>query len=79
MRRPEACCPPHDSVLDRVNIPAIMSKPAISVSPDRDIRDGARRFSRFNRSRAPVVSDGEVAGIVSLTAPVIEDMAAKRG
>ncbi len=56
----------------RVNIYEIMSKPVITVSPKMDIRYCARLFSRFNLSRAPVVEDGEVIGLVSFT-----DMVAK--
>lgn len=76
---PEAYRPLHERLLDRGNSHEILSTPVLSVSPDRDIRDDARRFSRFDRSRAPVVSDGEVVGIVSLTALVIKGMATKRG
>jgi len=76
---PEAYRPLHERLLDRGNTHEILSTPVLSVSPDRDIRDDARRVSRFNRSRAPVVSDGEVAGFVSLTALVIKGMATKRG
>ncbi|WP_295881213.1 CBS domain-containing protein [uncultured Thiohalocapsa sp.] len=42
-----------------------------------DIRYCARLFARFNLSRAPVVADAEVVGIVSLTDLVIKGMAAQ--
>lgn len=67
-----------DRAPDRVNIYEIMSKPVITVSPDMDIRYCARLFARFDLSRAPVVADDEVVGIVSLTDLVIKGMAAKR-
>lgn len=67
-----------DRAPDRVNIYEIMSKPLISVSPDMDIRYCARLFTRFDLSRAPVVEDGEVIGIVSLTDLVMKGMTAKR-
>ena len=52
---------------DRVNVYEVMSKPAIHVAPEMDIRYCARLFGRFHLSRAPVVESGQVIGIVSLT------------
>jgi len=66
-----------DRALDRVNIYEIMSKPVIKVDPDMDIRYCARLFARFDLTRAPVVENGEVIGVVSLTDLVIKGMAAK--
>ena len=60
---------------DRVNIYEIMSKPVVTVHPDMDIRYCARLFSRFHFSRAPVVENGEVIGIVSFTDMVLKGMA----
>ena len=57
---------------ERVNVYEIMTKPVISVAPEMDIRYCARLFSRFELSRAPVVEDGEVVGIVSMTDLVIK-------
>jgi CBS domain-containing protein len=59
---------------DRVNIYEIMSKPVITVSPDMDIRYCARLFSRFNLTRAPVVENGEVVGLVSFTDMVVKGL-----
>jgi CBS domain-containing protein len=59
---------------ERVNIYEVMSKPLLSVHPNMDIRYCARLFNRFDLSRAPVVEDGEVIGIVSLTDLVIKGM-----
>ena len=56
----------------RTNIYEIMSKPVITVDPEMDIRYCARLFTRFNLSRAPVVDNDNVVGIVSYT-----DMALK--
>jgi CBS domain-containing protein len=39
-----------------------------------DIRYCARLFTRFLLTRAPVVEDGEVVGIVSMTDLVIKGM-----
>jgi len=63
-----------DRAPDRVNIYEIMSKPVLSVNPDMDIRYCARLFARFDLTRAPVVEDGEVIGIVSLTDMVVKGM-----
>jgi len=63
---------------DRVNIYEIMSKPVITVDPDMDIRYCARLFARFDLSRAPVVEDGEVIGIVSLSDLVRKGMVPNR-
>ncbi len=51
----------------RINIYEIMSKPVITVDPDMDIRYCARLFTRFHLSRAPVVDNGNIVGIVSFT------------
>ena len=58
----------------RVNVYEIMAKPVVSVDPLMDIRYCARLFDRFNLSRAPVVDNGEVIGIVSLTDLVLKGM-----
>jgi CBS domain-containing protein len=63
-----------DRAPDRVNIYEIMAKPVISVHPDMDIRYCARLFDRFGLSRAPVVENHEVIGIVSLTDLVMKGM-----
>lgn len=63
-----------DRAPDRVNIYEIMVKPAFTVHPDMDIRYCARLFDRFHLSRAPVVKDREVLGIVSLTDLVLKGM-----
>jgi CBS domain-containing protein len=52
---------------DRVNVYEIMARPVLTVDPQMDVRDCARLFDRFNISRAPVVENREVIGIVSFT------------
>ena len=52
---------------NRVNVYEVMIKPMISVHQEMDIRYCARLFERFGLSRAPVVEDGNVVGIVSFT------------
>jgi signal-transduction protein with cAMP-binding, CBS, and nucleotidyltransferase domain len=58
----------------RVNIYEIMSKPVITVDPEMDIRYCARLFERFNISRAPVVENRQVIGIVSHTDMVLHGL-----
>ena len=52
---------------DRVNVYEIMVKPAAFVFPDMDIKYCARFLDRFDLSRAPVIEDNQVIGIVSFT------------
>ena len=52
---------------ERVNIYEIMSKPVISVDLDMDIRYCARMFENFGLSRAPVVDNRKVIGVVGYT------------
>jgi signal-transduction protein with cAMP-binding, CBS, and nucleotidyltransferase domain len=66
-----------DRAPERVNIYEIMSKPALSVSPEMDIRYCARIFSRFELSRAPVVENGKIVGIVSYTDMVLKGFPSK--
>ncbi|MBU1190116.1 MAG: CBS domain-containing protein [Gammaproteobacteria bacterium] len=60
---------------ERVNVYEIMAKPVISVVPDMDIRYCARLFERFDLSRAPVIENGAVIGIVSFTDMVLHGLA----
>ncbi|MBV1914735.1 MAG: CBS domain-containing protein [Pseudomonadales bacterium] len=54
-----------DKAPNRVNVYEIMSKPVVQVDPELDVRYCARLFDSFGFSKAPVITDGEVAGIVS--------------
>ena len=63
-----------DRAPSRVNIYEIMQKPALTVSPNMDIRYCARLFTRFEISRAPVVENDTLLGIVSLTDMVLIGM-----
>ncbi len=60
---------------DRVSIYEVMTKPAVSVHPDMDIRYASSLFGRLSLSRAPVVDpSGEVIGIVSFTDMVMKGL-----
>ncbi|WP_087021323.1 CBS domain-containing protein [Thaumasiovibrio subtropicus] len=59
---------------DRTNIYEIMTKPALSVPPDMNVKYCARLFERFGISRAPVIENGEVIGMVSYNNIVLNGM-----
>ena len=59
---------------DRVNVYEIMAKPILPVDPDMDIRYCARYFEKFGLSRAPVVENKKVIGIISFTDMVLKGM-----
>ncbi|MCW8908056.1 MAG: CBS domain-containing protein [Sedimenticola sp.] len=61
----------------RVNIYEVMTKPVISVEPDMDIRYCARLFDRLRLSRAPVISRGQVLGVVSFSDMIIKGVRAR--
>lgn len=51
---------------DRVNVYEIMSKPALGVRPDMQVRYCARLFDHFDINLAPVIDTAsEVIGLVS--------------
>ena len=58
----------------RVNIYEIMSKPVVSVHPDMDIRYCTRLFDRFGLSRAPVLENHKIIGLVSYTDIVLKGL-----
>ncbi|OAN18677.1 CBS domain-containing protein [Photobacterium jeanii] len=58
----------------RTNVYEIMTKPALSVNADMDVRYCARLFERFGISRAPVIQDGKVLGMVSYNNIVLNGM-----
>lgn len=60
---------------DRTNIYEIMTKPALSVSPDMNVKYCARLFERFGISRAPVIKNGQIVGMVSYNNIVLNGMA----
>ena len=63
-----------DRALDRVNVYEVMNKPAVSVHPDMDVRYCARLLTRFGLSRCPVMDNGNIVGVVSLTSIVFNGL-----
>jgi len=64
-----------DRAPDRINVYEVMSKPVISVDPEMDIRYCARMFEKFGLSRAPVIDNQKLLGIVSFTDMVLHGVA----
>ena len=56
-----------DRAADRVNIYEIMSKPVVAVRPEMDIRYCARLFENLGLSRAPVIDERTVVGVIGYT------------
>jgi CBS domain-containing protein len=59
---------------DRVNLYEIMAKPVLSVGPEMNIRYCARLLERFGIMRAPVISNGQVVGVVSFHDLVLQGL-----
>lgn len=63
-----------DKSIERTNVYEVMTKPAITVSKEMDIRYCARLFEKIGLSRAPVVEHGKIIGIVSYTDMVLKGL-----
>jgi CBS domain-containing protein len=59
---------------ERINVYEIMSKPVISVDPQMDVRYCIKLFDRFGISRAPVIENGKIVGLVSYTDIVLKSV-----
>jgi predicted transcriptional regulator len=59
---------------ERINMYEIMSKPVIGVDPDMDVRYCTKLFDRFGLSRAPVIENGKIIGLVSYTDIVLKSV-----
>jgi len=57
---------------DRINVYEIMSKPVLGVNPEMDVRYCTKLFDRFGLSRAPVIENGKIIGLVSYTDIVLK-------
>ncbi len=58
----------------RVNIYEIMAKPVVSVDPQMDIRYCTMLFDNFGLSRAPVIENSIIVGLVSYTDIVLKGL-----
>ncbi len=63
-----------DKAPERVNIYEIMIKPVLSVNGKMDVRYCARLFERFGITKAPVIEEGKILGIVSYHDIVLKGM-----
>lgn len=63
-----------DKSIDRTNVYEVMTKPAVTVHQNMDIRYCARLFEKLGLSRAPVVEHGRIIGIVSHTDMVLKGL-----
>ncbi len=61
---------------NRVNAYEIMSKPAVCVDPDMDIRYCSQLMAKFDLMRVLVVKDNEILGTVSPRALVLDGLCA---
>jgi CBS domain-containing protein len=65
-----------DKAPSRMNVYEIMTKPAVCVPPDMDIRYCSRLMSTLNLTRVLVVKGSELLGTVSPRALVLQGLAA---
>jgi len=63
-----------DRAPERINVYEVMVKPVLTVDPEMDIRYCARLFDKFGLSRAPVVENGKIVGVVSMTDLVLKGL-----
>ena len=63
-----------DRAPERVNIYEIMTKPAVSVHSYMDVRYTARLFENLGITRAPVISEKKILGLVSYNDIVLKGM-----
>jgi len=57
---------------ERVNLYEIMAKPVMGVDPQMDVRYCIKLFDHFGLSRAPVIENGKIIGLVSYTDIVLK-------
>jgi predicted transcriptional regulator len=60
---------------ERVNVYEVMSKPAVSVDPDMDIRYCARLCHALGFTYMPVIEQGNVLGVVGYADLVLNGLA----
>jgi len=59
---------------ERINVYEVMTKPVVHVDPEMDVRFCARLFERFGLSRAPVLDQGKIVGLVSYSDIVLKGL-----
>ena len=64
-----------DMAPDRVNVYEVMTKPAVCIPPDMDIRYCSRLMSSLNLTRVLVVKAGSLLGTVNPRALVLDGLA----
>jgi CBS domain-containing protein len=65
-----------DRAPERMNVYEIMTKPAVCVAPDMDIRYCSRLMSELNLMRILVVKDNALLGTLNPRALVLDGLAA---
>jgi len=63
-----------DHAPERTNIYEIMTKPVITINQNMDIRYCARMFEQFGLSRAPVIHNNQIVGMVSYADMVLKGL-----
>jgi signal-transduction protein with cAMP-binding, CBS, and nucleotidyltransferase domain len=63
-----------DLSAERVNVYEIMSKPVLSVDVDMNLKYATRLLFRFHLTRALVLENGNVAGLVTLRDMVLRSI-----
>jgi len=63
-----------DKTSEEVNVFEMMTKPAISIPADMDVRYVANLLMQVGLSMAPVEENGEYIGMVSLSDLILENM-----
>jgi acetoin utilization protein AcuB len=57
----------HDYLLDSIKIESIMSPDPVTISPDADLREAAKRLLELKVGGLPVVEQGRLVGIITET------------
>ncbi len=69
----------HNRSPDRTNVYEVMSKPVVSLDAEMNIKYAARLLYRFGLSRAIVIEDGDLVGLVTLRDLVLRFIAESEG
>lgn len=51
----------------KIKVKEVMSKPLVTIQPNEEILDAVRKMKRSNIHRLPVISNGRLIGIISLS------------